>query len=108
MSVYSSGSNDGVACQVFNLGVGEGLSVRQLIREFSRVSGREIPCQLVGRRVGDVDSLICDGSLARQELHWTPTRDVVTMCKYLLFKCLSGVCQSRLSCVFLSSGLSLE
>lgn len=59
-----------------------GISVRELVREFSRVSGRAIPCEQVERRVGDVDSLVCDGARARLELHWAPSRDITTMCKY--------------------------
>lgn len=67
---------------MFNLGLGVGLSVKQLVNEFSHVSGQQIPCVQEGRRVGDVDSLICNGDLAKQELGWSPTRDVTTMCKF--------------------------
>ncbi|KAG8253984.1 hypothetical protein J6590_017365 [Homalodisca vitripennis] len=70
-----------IGLQVFNLGIGEGLSVRQLVREFSRVTGQPVASVVQGRRVGDVDSLVCDGTRARAELSWTPTRDVTTMCE---------------------------
>lgn len=58
------------------------MSVRELVHEFSRVCGRAIPCTQVERRVGDVDSLVCDSARARLELSWVPTRDITTMCKY--------------------------
>lgn len=61
--------------------MGVGLSVKELVDEFSRVCGRPIPCEQQGRRIGDVDSLICNGDLAKKELNWCPIRDITTMCK---------------------------
>jgi len=67
--------------KTYNLGVGTGLSVLQLCREFQRVSGRDIPRKVAGRRVGDVATLVCDATLAKQELGWVATRGVTAMCE---------------------------
>ncbi|XP_049831919.1 UDP-glucose 4-epimerase-like isoform X1 [Schistocerca gregaria] len=68
--------------KVYNLGLGTGLSVKELVHEFEEVTGVHIPYALGPRRVGDVDSLVCDGSLAVTELQWQPKYDVKMMCKY--------------------------
>ncbi|XP_067003191.1 UDP-glucose 4-epimerase isoform X2 [Anabrus simplex] len=67
--------------KVYNLGLGSGLSVKQLIHEFETVTGVPIPFKMGPRRVGDVDSLVCDGTLAMNELEWQPKFDTETMCK---------------------------
>lgn len=56
----------------FNLGVGHGFSVRQVIESAARVTGREIPVRWAARRPGDPAALIADASAARQALGWTP------------------------------------
>ncbi|GLH06224.1 UDP-galactose 4'-epimerase [Gryllus bimaculatus] len=66
---------------VYNLGLGTGLSVKQLVHEFEHATGTSIPICMGGRRIGDVDSLICDGTLAMHELEWKPQYDVKAMCQ---------------------------
>nr|CAD7587643.1 unnamed protein product [Timema genevievae] len=48
---------DHLRLKFYNLGLGIGLSVRQLIEEFTAVTGIPIRCKIGPRRVGDVDSL---------------------------------------------------
>ncbi|XP_069681604.1 UDP-glucose 4-epimerase-like isoform X2 [Periplaneta americana] len=67
--------------KVYNLGLGTGLSVLELIRVFEEVSCESIPYALGPRRVGDVDSLVCDAGRALSELDWQPKYDVKTMCE---------------------------
>ncbi|XP_042884947.1 UDP-glucose 4-epimerase-like isoform X2 [Penaeus japonicus] len=64
-----------------NLGLGVGLSVLEFIKEFERVSKVQIPYEYVGRRVGDVATLVCDGSRGVKELNWQPTRNFQVMCE---------------------------
>ncbi|OUD12468.1 UDP-glucose 4-epimerase GalE [Thioflexithrix psekupsensis] len=57
---------------VYNLGNGEGFSVRQVIDTARQVTGKTIPVQIGTRRAGDPARLVADSRLARQELGWQP------------------------------------
>ncbi|MFJ7248294.1 UDP-glucose 4-epimerase GalE [Kitasatospora sp. NPDC098652] len=59
---------------ICNLGNGSGFSVREVIESVKRVTGREIPVQVVGRRAGDPAVLVASAERAHQELGWTPRR----------------------------------
>ena len=66
--------------RAFNLGGGRGTTVLEMIQAFARVSGREIPHQLLPRRPGDVGSCYADPSRAARELGWVTRRDIDDMC----------------------------
>jgi len=72
---------DHLRYRVYNLGLGKGLSVRELTKIFEETSGLKIPTVMADRRVGDVDTLICDARRANEELDWHPIYDVVRMCE---------------------------
>ncbi|MER7847259.1 UDP-glucose 4-epimerase GalE [Kitasatospora sp. NPDC096077] len=59
---------------ICNLGNGSGFSVREVIESVKRVTGREIPVQVAGRRAGDPAVLVASAERAHQELGWTPRR----------------------------------
>lgn len=61
----------GESC-VFNLGNGEGFSVRSIIEAAERVTGRNIPVREAARRAGDPAILIGDASRAARVLGWKP------------------------------------
>lgn len=46
------------------------------------MSGESIPYTVGPRRVGDVDSLVCDAGQAVRELEWQPKYHIKTMCKF--------------------------
>ncbi|MGE5613684.1 MAG: UDP-glucose 4-epimerase GalE [Bacillota bacterium] len=71
--------NPGIA--VYNLGTGRGTSVLEMIRAFSRASGRNIPYKVAGRRPGDVAVSYADPSKAERELGWKASRDIDDMCR---------------------------
>jgi len=56
----------------FNLGNGNGYSVRQVVETARRVTGAAIPARVVGRRQGDPSALVGACMKARQELGWRP------------------------------------
>jgi UDP-arabinose 4-epimerase len=58
--------------KAFNLGNGNGFSVRQVIERVGAVTGREVSWRSAPRRPGDPPSLVADASAARAELGWTP------------------------------------
>ncbi len=57
---------------VFNLGNGNGFSVRQVIDEAKAVTGRVIRVEEAGRRPGDPSTLIGSSDKARKVLGWNP------------------------------------
>jgi UDP-glucose 4-epimerase len=64
-----------------NLGVGKGTSVLELLEAFERVSGRRVPHEVVGRRVGDIAAVWADPAYAARVLGWTAQFDLDTMCR---------------------------
>ncbi|WP_367319402.1 UDP-glucose 4-epimerase GalE [Streptomyces sp. HUAS ZL42] len=67
--------------QVYNLGLGHGSSVLDVVTAFSRVCGREIPYELAPRRPGDVSELVADASAVTRAWGWRPLRDLDDMCR---------------------------
>jgi UDP-glucose 4-epimerase len=63
-----------------NLGCGRGYSVLEAVDAFARASGREIPCEIVGRRPGDVAECVADPRRAEAVLGWRATRGLDAMC----------------------------
>ena len=63
-----------------NLGSGRGISVRELVDTFVRVTGVAVPWRIAPRREGDLASLWADTSLAREQLGWTAHKDLERMC----------------------------
>jgi UDP-glucose 4-epimerase len=58
----------------YNLGNGDGFSVREVIDVASRVSGRSIPVQVGARRAGDPARLVASCTRAAAALGWRPER----------------------------------
>ncbi len=56
--------------KVYNIGTGSADSVLEMINIFKKVSGKEIPYEVVERRPGDIASCYADASLALKELGW--------------------------------------
>lgn len=57
---------------VFNVGTGEGASVKEIIAAASRVLGAEVPHSYGERRPGDPPSLVADSRRLREAFDWTP------------------------------------
>ena len=56
---------------VFNVGTGEGKSVKEVIDSFNKVSGKKLQYDVRPRRKGDVISAFADISKAKKILNWT-------------------------------------
>lgn len=63
---------DGGDSAVFNLGAGEGHSVREIIEGVGRVVGKPVPAVDDARRPGDPARLVADIGHARHGLGWEP------------------------------------
>lgn len=56
----------------FNLGNGQGFSVREVIASASKVVGKDVPFEVAPRRVGDPARLVASSNKAREVLGWKP------------------------------------
>jgi UDP-glucose 4-epimerase len=65
---------DGKGSRVFNLGTGDGFSVREVIDHSQSVTNKAVPYTEGDRRAGDCTKLVSGSSRAVTELGWTPTR----------------------------------
>jgi UDP-glucose 4-epimerase len=67
------------AFEVFNLGTGRAVSVKELLQAFERVNGIAVPHRIGARRQGDVTELWANPSLAEQRLGWKAERSLDDM-----------------------------
>lgn len=57
---------------IFNLGCGEGYTVKEVIDEAKRITGSQIPVVINPRRAGDPAKLVASGKKANKVLGWSP------------------------------------
>ena len=62
----------GGASDVFNLGNGQGFSVREIIAAAEKATGRSIKAEIGARRAGDPAQLVASSEKARSVLGWNP------------------------------------
>ena len=65
-------SNEHGKHRIFNLGSGDGYSVKQVIEMCREVTGHPIPAEVAPRRAGDPATLIASSEKAKKELGWNP------------------------------------
>ena len=65
----------------YNLGTGKGYSVLEIIHNFEKACGKEIPYKITERRPGDIDMCYADPEKAKKELGWEARRDIDKMCE---------------------------
>lgn len=63
----------------FNLGCGDGYSVKEIIDTARRVTGQPIPAVAEPRRAGDPSTLIASNAKAKRVLGWAPERGLETI-----------------------------
>jgi len=56
--------------EVFNLGMGKGVTVLEAIAAFEKATGVKLKYTVTGRRAGDIEKIWADPSLANRELGW--------------------------------------
>ena len=62
--------------EVFNLGIGEGVTVLEAINAFMMVTAQPLPYRLGERRPGDVVAIYANNDRAANLLGWEPQRDI--------------------------------
>lgn len=76
----SSGTG-GRGCQAFNLGTGQGTSVREMVAAFADAAGRPVPTVTAPRRAGDIAACWADPSRAEAALGWRAELGLADMCR---------------------------
>jgi UDP-glucose 4-epimerase len=66
------GNKNVQACEVYNLGTGNGVSVLEAIHAFEKVSGEKLNYHIGPRRPGDIVAIYANNSLAKEKLKWDP------------------------------------
>jgi len=74
-------NSDTPAFDVFNLGIGQGVTVLEAIHAFEKVTGEKLNYVLSERRPGDIPAIYADYSKAKKVLHWNPQHDIDTIMK---------------------------
>uniref|UniRef100_A0AC35F120 UDP-glucose 4-epimerase n=1 Tax=Panagrolaimus sp. PS1159 TaxID=55785 RepID=A0AC35F120_9BILA len=70
-----------IGFEIYNIGMGKGYSVMEVVKAMENTSGQKIPFKIMPRRVGDVEYLCCDPTLAAKNLKWKALFDLDNMCK---------------------------
>ena len=65
----------------YNLGTGNGYSVLDMVKAFSKASGKEVKYKIAPRRPGDIAKCYADPKKAEEELGFCATRDLDDMCR---------------------------
>ena len=65
--------------RIFNLGSGDGYTVREVIETARNVTGVDIPARETDRRPGDPTALIASSDKIRDALGWEPHKDLEAM-----------------------------
>ena len=68
---------DGKGSRVFNLGTGNGFSVREVVERSGEVTNRAVPIVEGDRRAGDATKLVSGSKRAEAELGWVPKRSTM-------------------------------
>jgi len=66
----------GKKSDVFNLGSGDGHSVREIVQAVERVTGQKVKVKMCPRRPGDPAKLVAGADKARKILGWRPRHDL--------------------------------
>ncbi len=63
-------------CEVFNVGIGEGVTVLEAVHAFEKVTGRKLNYRIGKRRAGDVVAIYANKDKAANLLGWQPNRGI--------------------------------
>ena len=70
-----------IGVKAYNLGTGIGYSVLDVIENFSKACGKQIPYEITERRPGDIAECYANASLAKEELGWEAEYGIKEMCE---------------------------
>ncbi len=62
--------------EFFNIGTGKGISVLEIVKTFEKVTDLKLNYEIIGRRIGDIEKIWAETSLANEELGWKAQRNL--------------------------------
>lgn len=65
-----------IGLKIYNLGTGNGISVKELIEAFEKVNNTKLNYKYVDRREGDLDVSFANCNLAERELNWKSIKTI--------------------------------
>ncbi len=65
---------------IYNLGTGTGYSVLDIVSNFEKATGKNIPYRITERRPGDIATCYSDAGKAKKELNWEAQYGIREMC----------------------------
>jgi len=68
--------NGGIKHEIFNLGNGDGFSVREVVNTAEKVTGRKVNVKVGPRRPGDPARLVASAERAKKVLGWNPSANL--------------------------------
>ena len=71
---------EGAGVCVYNLGTGNGYSVLDMVKAFSKACGRDLPYKILDRRAGDIAMCYANPAKAKAELGWEAVRGFSPRC----------------------------
>jgi UDP-glucose 4-epimerase len=71
--------DDGPLGEVYNVGRGEGVTVKEVLATVREVTGLDFAVDVVARRAGDAPSYFADATKIREQLGWTARLDLRDM-----------------------------
>jgi len=66
----------GMKSEAFNLGSGDGYSVKDIVNAVEKVTGKKVKVKMCPRRPGDPAKLVASSDKAKKLLGWVPKRDL--------------------------------
>jgi UDP-glucose 4-epimerase len=76
---YLANEKNETACDIFNLGTGDGVSVLEAIHTFEKVSGVKLNYEIGPRRAGDVVAIYANNDAAVNKLGWKINYGIIEM-----------------------------
>ncbi|MEL6987884.1 MAG: GDP-mannose 4,6-dehydratase, partial [Bacteroidota bacterium] len=73
---YLINNTDAPKIDVFNLGIGEGVTVLEAIHSFEKINNIKLNYEIGPRREGDVIAIYADKSKSENILKWKPSRNI--------------------------------
>lgn len=65
----------------YNLGTGNGYSVLEIVKNFSKINNVKVNYKITERRPGDIAACYADPSYAKEQLGWEAEKGIEDMCK---------------------------
>lgn len=67
--------------KIYNVGTGSGVTVREMVGFFEKISGCRIPVKIVDKRIGEIPSSIADVTKIQKEIGWVSRIGIFDACK---------------------------